>query len=418
MELPKLRDLDDPKFNPFFEEALAYGTADDPYPRFAELRSQGPVVEGDFRVLLGLYPDITYPKDAPRFVTTTYEAATQVLTNPAVFSNKPYSYNLGVAFGRTISAMDPPDHPRYRRIFQKIFLPQNILSWGTDIVDPVVHELMDKFIATGKGDLVQQFTLHYPFGVIYKQLDLPPDQAKIFHKLAIAQTLVSADVVHSAEASAKLGEFFPALIEARRQKPGDDLVTLLSTTEVEGEYLPEDVLVSFLRQLINAGGDTTYRGTSILLTRLLQNPHLLEEIRNDRTLIANAIEEALRIDGPVIQQDRWALTDTEVAGVKIPAGSIVTVMAGAANRDPAMFPDPDTFDIRRANAKRHLGFSTGPHVCIGQHLARIEMTRALNAILDRLPNVRLDPDMPPPQVKGVWMRVPEHIHVRFDPQLN
>jgi cytochrome P450 len=107
--------------------------------------------------------------------------------------------------------------------------------------------------------------------------------------------------------------------------------------------------------------------------------------------------------------------DTEIDGVKIPAGSIVDVMAGSANRDPARFEDPDRFDIRRPNANRHLSFSSGPHLCIGQHLARVEMTRAINAVLDRLHNLRPDPDMPPPQLKGAMMRVPHNLHVVFDP---
>ncbi|MBD8561834.1 cytochrome P450 [Pseudomonas fluorescens] len=418
MELPRLRDFDDANFNPFVEETMAYGDVDDPYPRYAELREKGRVLPGDFRVTMGLYPDITHPTDAPHFLVTGYDESIQVLTNPTVFSNKAYTFNLGAAFGRSVSTMDAPEHTRYRRIFQKIFLPQNIQTWGETIVDPVVSELMEEFIGTGKADLVQQFTLHYPFRVVYRQLALPSNEAKLFHKLAIAQTLISADREHAVEASEKLGEYFPKLIAIRRENPGDDLISLLANTEVDGEYLPEDVLVSFLRQLINAGGDTTYRGTSVLLTRLLENPDQLEEIRQDRSLIPNAIDEALRIDGPVIMQDRWALTDTEVGGVKIPAGSIVHVCAGAANRDPKHFPDPDRFDIRRANAKRHIAFSTGPHVCIGQHLARIEMTRALTTVLDRLPNLRLDPDMPKPRVQGVWMRVPHHIHVRFDPQPN
>jgi cytochrome P450 len=282
-------------------------------------------------------------------------------------------------------------------------------------VDPVVNELMETFIHEGKADLVEQFTLLYPFGVIYRQLALPVDEGKIFHKLAVAQTLISIMRDKGTEASEKLGEYFPELIAQRRANPGDDLVSLLVTTEADGEYLPEDVLVSFFRQLINAAGDTTYRGTSVLLTKLLQNPDQLEKLRNDRSLLPNAIDEALRFDGPVIEQARWAAVDTELGGVRIPAGSIVHVMAGSANRDPAKFDDPDRFDMQRANANRHLAFSGGPHICIGQHLARVEMTRAVNAILDRLKNLRADPHMPPPQLKGAMMRVPHHLHVLFDP---
>ena len=179
----------------------------------------------------------------------------------------------------------------------------------------------------------------------------------------------------------------------RRADPGEDLISLLATTEVEGEYLPEDVLISFLRQLMNAAGDTTYRGTSVLLTALLTEPERLEAVRADRSLIPLAIEEALRWDGPVAVQLRMAKRDLVIDGVNVPAGSLIDVVAGAANRDPALYTDPDRFDMHRPK-RPHFAFARGPHICVGQHLARVEMTRALNAVCDRLHNLRLDPDAP------------------------
>jgi cytochrome P450 len=173
-------------------------------------------------------------------------------------------------------------------------------------------------------------------------------------------------------------------------------------------------LISFLRQLVNAGGDTTYRGTSVLLTGLLSNLDQLQAVRTDRSLVPQAIEEALRWEGPVLIQTRMATRDTELGGVRIPAGAFLDVAAGAANRDPGKFAEPDRFDIFRKSPHRHFAFAFGPHICIGQHLARVEMTRALNAILDRLPNLRLDPQRPRPEIRGIMMRVPKHIHVRFD----
>ncbi len=414
-QIPKLRDFDNAEFNPFMEEHLMFGATDDPYAALARLREDHPVQKGKYRDVFDLAPDITMPQDVDYFMVLGYEEVREALVSPHIFSNKAYMFNLGASFGRSVSTMDGEEHARFRRIFQKIFLPQFVRKWGTAIVDPVVDDLMEAFIHTGRADLIKQFTLHYPFGVIYRQLDLPSEEGKVFHKLAVAQTLISMDRAIGTEASDKLGEYFPKVIAARREQPGDDLVSLLANTEVDGEYLPEDVLVSFFRQLINAAGDTTYRGTSVLLTKLMQDPEQLELLRNDRSLMSNAIEEAIRYDGPVIEQSRIAACDTELAGVKIPKGSIVHLVAGAANRDPRKFENPDKFDITRENASRHFGFSGGPHICIGQHLARVEMTRAVTAILDKLHNLRLDPDMPPPRITGAMMRVPEHLHVRFDP---
>ena len=412
--VPRIRDFDDPAFDPFIADAAMFGDIADPYPAIAQLRRQAAVIKGGYRELLVQPADLT-TGHLQHYCVLGYDEVAQVLNDPARFSNQGYAFNLGITFGRSISTMDAPEHPRYRRIFQKAFLPNIVSQWGDSLVDPVIAQLMDQFSARGGADLVQEFTLHYPFHIIYRQLGLPPADVKTFHKLAIAQTVVSFDHAHGTEASQKLGTYFKALLDERRSKQGgNDLVTLLAHAEVEGERLPEEIVISFLRQLVNAGGDTTYRGTSVLLTGLLSNPDQLEAVRRDRSLIPQAIEEALRWDGPVLVQTRMTTQDVTLGGVHIPAGSVLDVVAGAANRDPAKFPDPDRFDIFRARGARHFAFAGGPHICIGQHLARVEMTRALNAILDRLHNLRLDPDQPPPQIRGCMMRVPEHVHVRFD----
>lgn len=413
--LPRLRDFRDQDYNPFLADSLIYGDNADPYDVIRRMRAQGTVVAGDYRMAMGLHPDVTYPAGAQHFMIVGTDEVTKVLSTPDTFSNHAWSFNLGISFGHTLSVMDAPDHPRYRRVFQKVFLPKAINGWGTEIVDPVVTELMDDFIASGEADLVSQFTMHYPFRVIYRQLALPLDECAVFHKLAIAQTVILVDKAHGMEAADNLGEYFTRLIAERRDSPGDDLISLLVQAEADGERLPDDVLISFLRQLVNAAGDTTFRGTSVLLTKLLENPDQLEAVRNDRSLIGNAIEEALRIEGPVIVVPRWTTTDVELGGVWIPAGSIVHAVGGAVNRDPARFPDPDRFDIRRKNASQHYAFLTGPHVCIGRHLARVEMTRALTAVLDRLHNLRLDPSKPAPRIKGALMRVTDCLNVKFDP---
>jgi cytochrome P450 len=407
-----LEDFDDPAFDPFIADEAMFGSSLDPYPRLAELRRKGPVHALNYRVWMGEPADLT-SADVQHFTVVGYEEVGKVLGDPETFSNKAYLRNLGISFGRSVSTMDAPEHPRFRKIFQKAFLPNVVSKWGESVVDPVIGSLMDRFIGRGTADLVQEFTIHYPFQIVYRQLGLPADEVRTFHRLAIAQTLVGVDIPHGTEASRKLGTYFAALVEERRRQPSNDLVSVLATTEVEGERLPDDVVISFLRQLVNAGGDTTYRATSVLLTGLLSHPDQLQALRENRALIAPAIEEALRWDGPVLIQTRMAARDVELGGVKIPAGSFLDVAAGAANRDPQRFPDPDRFNIFRKPEHRHFAFAYGPHVCIGQHLARVEMTRALNSILDRLPNVRLDPEHPAPQIRGIMMRVPKHIHVRF-----
>ncbi len=414
MTLLKLEDLSDPDFNPFVIEKLSTGHCPDPYPRIHELMQQGSVVTGSYR------DEFTDIKDvqrdgAPQIMVLGYDAVMHVLTHPEIFTNREaFMPSLGQAFGESVSVMDAPDHTRYRKIFQKAFLPQVVSKWGESVVDPVVTRLMDTFIHTGKADLVDQFTHHYPFQVIYAQLELEPEQAPVFHKLAIAQLLSAIGAPQGAEATEKLGVFFGQLLTMRRENPGTDLVSHLATVEADGERLPDIVLISFLRQLMNAGGDTTFRGTSALLLGLLTHTDQLDAVRADRSLIPQAIDEALRWEGPVSSTYRYAICDTEIDGVPIPKGTFINLVLASANRDPRKFANPDSFDIFRERKFRSAAFASGPHLCIGQHLAKVEMTRALNALLDKLPNMRLDPDMPPPQMIGHILRSPEHLWVRFD----
>jgi cytochrome P450 len=411
--IARIQDFDDAAYDPFVSDEAAFGTCDDPYPQLARWREQAAVHAFDYRSAMGLHPDVTMA-GLPSYLVLGYDAVEKIFLDPATYSNKVYERNLGISFGRSVSTMDAPEHPRYRKIFQKAFLPNRVSTWGESLVDPVVASLMDAFADRGHADLVQEFTHHYPFHIIYRQLALPPADVRVFHKLAIAQTVTMFDVAHGTEASRKLGIYFKALLDERRRHPGDDLVSALAQAEVDGEHLPEEILISFLRQLVNAGGDTTYRGTSVLLAGLLANPDQLDAVRQDRSLIPQAIEEALRWDGPVLIATRTPTVDVELAGVTLPAGACLSVAAGSANRDPTRFENPDRFDIFRDRRHRHFAFASGPHVCIGQHLARVEMTCALNAILDRLPNLRLDADMPAPRIQGIMMRVPRHLHVRFD----
>lgn len=410
---PVLRDLDDPDFDPFIGDELAFGTILDPWPKIAELRERAAVHPHAFRSFFDDTPNLALER-FQHFSVFGYDANAELYLQTHDFSNEAHIHALGLAFGRSISTMDPPEHGQYRRIFQKAFLPQIVRTWGDTIVDPVIDELLADIPDGGRADLVQQFTLHYPFRVIYRQLGLPDSDVKTFHKLAITQTAYYYDPAKAVEAGQKLGEYFTPLVLAARHGSGDDLVTLLAQAEVDGEYLPVEIVVSFLRQLINAGGDTTYRGTSALLTGLLSNPDQLAAVSADRDLIPQAIDEALRWEGPVLATKRMAAHDITFHGVDIPEGAIIDLVQGSANRDPARFADPDRFDIFRSRASRALAFGTGPHVCIGQHLARVEMIRALNSVLDRMPGLRLDPDLPAPEIRGHNLRVPQHIHVRYD----
>jgi len=408
---PAIEDLDDPTFDPYLADDEMYGSDENPYADLHALRAQGAVIR--LEASAGT-PTAAMAGDEYQdsFIALSHEAVREVLSDATVFSNSPFRANLGVSFGQTLSVMDPPEHTGYRKILQMAFRPNIVAGWGDGIVAPVIEELVSKFEKRGTAELVEDFCRPYPFNVIYRMLRLPDADIEVFYKLTIALiTFGRMDL--AIEASGKLGQYFAGMLRARRADPGDDVVSVVATAVVDGEYLPDEVAISFLRQLINAGGDTTFRTTTALLCGLLTNPSQLDAVRDNRELVEAAVEEALRWEGPVIGTARAAVRNTVVCGVEIPANSIVSVSYGAANRDPEVFENPDAFDIFRER-HRHFGFAFGAHNCLGQVLARLEMSRALNAILDRLPNVRLDPEYPAPRMLGSIMRTPRELHVLFD----
>jgi len=416
----RIVDFDDATFDPFatVDRMVGFGEVGDPYPQFHALHRTGTVLEGDMRAAFGLQP-FPFWADYPSWIVLGYETVARVLGDAETFSSAIKQRFYKDSFGDSIAGMDAPDHAQYRRLFQKAFLPQTVARWGNELVPRVVGSLIDAFADRGYADLVSEFTALYPFRVVYGQLHLPAEDRAVFHKLAVGTTCI-VDYAHTLEASRKLGDYFTAMLQERRSilergaaSADDDLIGLLAVAEVDGERLPDEIAVSFLRQLMAAAGDTTYRGTGSLLAGLLTHPEQLEAVRRDRALVPPAIEEALRWEPPITFETRRAVRDVIVDGVTIPAGSKIDVVIGSANRDPAKFESPDDFNIGR-RAERHLAFAYGPHVCIGQHLARLEMARALNALLDRLPNLRLDPEKPAPRVLGLNARSPPDIHVLFD----
>jgi cytochrome P450 len=409
----RIEDLSDSSCDPYLADEAVFGDTRNPHRRIAELRAEAPVVAGDYRKEMGLPAAPVRVSDAPSYMVLSHAAVEQVLNNPLVFSNKAFEPTLGAAFGHTVSMMDPPEHTLYRKILQRAFRPAIVQEWGEGIVGPVIEELMSAFEGSRQAELVEQFARPYPFQVIYRMLGLPPDHTAVFYKLTIAQIITYPTMDKALDASAKLGRYFKRLLDQRRATPGTDIVSVIASAEADGSPLPDDVAISFLRQLINAGGDTTFRTSTVLLTGLLTNPDQLDAVRADRSLVAAAVEEALRWDGPVLASSRETTQEVVVDGVPIPAGARLDLMYGAANRDLAVFDDPDRFDIFRPK-HRHFGFAFGAHNCLGQLLARLEMTRALNAVLDQLPNVRLDPDYPVPYLQGAMMRTPKALRVIFD----
>ncbi|HEY6318890.1 MAG TPA: cytochrome P450 [Acidimicrobiia bacterium] len=394
---------------------MGTGTVTDPYPVFAELRAECPVHAGRFEERFGPVEgvDPAFLSEGPQYTPLSFEAVQTVLKDGETFSSSAYADSMGLVMGHSILEMDEPEHHRYRSLIAQAFTRKAMERWEAELVRPIVHGLIDDFVAEGRADLVRELFWPFPVHVIAAMLGLPADELPQFHRKAVELISIGFDIERGLESSQWLYDFFAAVIADRREHPRDDVISVLAEAELDGQRLTDEEIIAFLRLLLPAGAETTYRSSSNLMFGLLGRPEQLAALRDDRSLMPAAIEEGLRWEPPLTGIGRTASRDVELDGVHIPAGAPINVCLGGANRDPSRWDRPDEFDLAR-EPKQHLAFAFGPHMCLGMHLARMETTVAINAVLDRLPNVRLDPSAPAPQITGLTFRAPSSLHVVFD----
>jgi cytochrome P450 len=404
-------------YDPFavFDEATGATTVRDPYPVFAEMRGECPVHRGGLASRFGVedLAEALIPPGAVPYTVVTFDGVQQVLRDGATFSSSGYAASMGLVMGHSILEMDEPEHHRYRALIQQAFTRKAMDRWEADLVRPIVHGLVDGFADRGHADLVRELLFPFPVHVIAGMLGLPAPDLPQFHCRAVELISISANIERGLQASQWLYDFFAAIVAERRRDPREDLISVLAGAELEGQRLTDDEIIAFLRLLLPAGAETTYRSSSNLMFGLLANPDQLAAVRADRSLMPQAIEEGLRWEPPLTGIGRTATRDVDVDGVRIPAGVPVSVCMGGANRDPARWEAPDRFDIFR-EAKQHMSFAFGPHMCLGMHLARMETTVAINAVLDCLANVRLAPGVDDPYIAGLAFRAPHALPVVFD----
>ncbi len=412
--------VDDDAYDPFdaFDRHVGVGTVGNPYPIFAELRRQAPVIEGG---LWKHFFDSAQPieaapyQDVPVYSAMSYDAVTQVLRAPGrPFSSRAYSHSMGVVMGHSILEMDEPEHAKYRTLLEQAFSKKAMDRWQREVISPTIHGAIDRFAGRGSADLVREFTFPYPVHVITGLLGLPEEDLPQFHRWAIELINVGFDPPRGLAASRNLHDYFIDVIDERRKAaPREDLISVLAHSAVDGHRLDNEEICAFLRLLLPAGAETTFRSTGNLLFGLLTNPEQLDAVRKDRSMIALAIEETLRWEPPLTSIVRSVTEDSDVCGVAVPAGAAVMVCVGSANHDESRWDDPEVYNVFRKRFPA-VAFGFGPHVCLGQHLARMEMTVALNTLFDRLPDLRLDPNAEPPQITGLMFRSPVKLPVVFD----
>ncbi len=364
----------------------------DPYPTYHRLRAKDPVYHSP----LGFW------------VLTRYEDVVAVLRDPrlakeAIASVVAARFGVEVPPGMGLSMLDrdPPDHTRLRGLVSKAFTPRVVEALRPHI-QQIVDDLLERVEAAGSMDLIEEFAYPLPVVVICEMLGVPVEDHERFKgwSLEIARSLdlilqpPDSDLARrSAHARHALTDYFRGLIAERRASPRADMLSALIAAEEAGDRLSEQELMATCILLLVAGHETTVNLIGNGTLALLRHPDELRRLRENPALIASAVEELLRYDGPVQRTARIPSAAVAIGGLTIQAGEMVMPFIGAADRDPAHFPDPDRLDIARRD-NRHVAFGLGIHFCLGAPLARLEGQIAINTLAQRLPKLALATDRP------------------------
>ena len=400
-----------------------------PHPFYRRLRQEAPVFRD--------------PKTGVVSVAT-YEHVMEALTKPRIFSNAfgaqlragsaeaqidPEEAEVlkdSVALVDTMLTADPPDHTRYRKLAGSAFTFKKVMAMS-EYVEGVVNELIDAFAEAGECEFKSQFGNLLPMYVICDALGFSREGRADYARWSTAFVLQLSGMadkeqrIWCARQVNEAHQYFLQVCEARRDEPREDIVSDLvhADLELDGEEAPRKLtdgeLCSILQQILVAGNETTAHTLTTGLYYLLSHPEQMERLRADDSLIENFVEESLRMLTPTNNMWRVATEDTELGGVAISKGDMLLLRFGSANRDDDTFAEGDRFDITRDNARKHLAFGGGVHLCLGQQLARKEMATAFRIILKRLQNIRLaDPEQTFMYVPSILLRGVVELKIRFD----
>ena len=364
----------------------------DPYPLYAELRAEEPVRydEATDHWLISRYEDVNALLRDRRFGRTYRHLAGHAEMG------RPDPPEWHAPFWDLIDAgildMEPPNHTRVRRLVSKAFTPRFVEGLRPR-VQAIMDDLVDAIAGAGEFDLLQ-VAEPLPVTVIAEMLGVPETDRQHLRPWSadickMYELNPSVDMQREAvRASNEFSAYLRELARERRREPGDDLISQLASVLDEGERLTEDELVGTCVLLLNAGHEATVNSTLLGWWSLFRNPDRLKELRADRSLLPNAIEELLRFDTPLQMFERWVLEPFEFHGARIPRGAELGLLFGSANRDPSVFDRPDELDLSR-EPNPHLSFGAGIHFCLGAPLGRQELQISFATLMDRFPNLEL-----------------------------
>jgi cytochrome P450 len=390
---------------PVFDVPVDFMTGQ-PYPYWEQARQECPVFrngEGGMSF-----------SDRPSFSVTRWADVEAVLRDGQTFSSSINAEHIGQFMGELILAMDGKEHRAYRNLVAHAFRASQLEKWGDTLILPTIDRLLDAIAPLGRADLVRDITSKYPVQVICGIVGVPLEDAAQFHQWSEQINTGPLNPEVGLAASKAMRDYLAPIVEDRRTNPQGDLISDLVHAEIDGERLTDEKIYGFLRLLLPAGAETTFRVMGNSLTALLVHGGVLDRVRADEELLPAVIEETLRWESSVTQVSRVAATDGEIGGCPVPAGAAVSVLTASANHDEDRYERADEFDIDRP-VQNHMAFGTGQHQCLGMHLARLELRKGLARIIERLPNLRLDPDGDAPVIEGLAFRGPVSLPVLFDP---
>jgi cytochrome P450 len=347
------------------------------------------------------------------WLLTRFADVDNVLRDAETYSSRINADTMGPVMGTVILAMDGDEHRRHRNLVARAFRPSALARWEDELIGPTIHRLIDGIVGRGRSDLVADVTSRFPVQVIAGVLGVPTDDYALFQVWGLEISMGPENYDVSTAASRAMRDYLTPIVEHRKLHPGDDLVSDIVTAEIDGERLDDEHIYGFLRLLLPAGAETTFRALGNCLLALLRRPEVLARVRDDHNLLDAVIEETLRWETSVTMVNRETACPVEVAGVSVPAGASVVCATGSANHDETRYDNAEEWDLDRP-AVAHLAFGTGRHQCLGMHLARMELRVGLAAILDRLPGLHLDPAADPVTVEGLAFRSPPRLPVVFD----
>ncbi len=377
------------------------------------LRARGPVLKGSPRALLGLPEHVgTHTVDREEWTFLSYKACERGFRENMLFSSEIQLESAGLtAVGSTMINMIGREHKAHRAVAQPLFIRPRVMDWWKGRwTDSTVEVLLDRLEGRREADLNLDLCARMPMHVVTRAIGLDAEDEVTFREHLARSTFGRARATPEAVAhsASEVSRAIHELIEARRKDPRDDVISVmlgnpLKLADGTTRNATDAEIFAFAKLLIFAGGGTTWRQLAMGLHLMLSHYEVWEECRSNRAMIEPTIDEFIRLRATATDFPRLTTEDVEVEGVTVPKGARVHLCLGLANHDPAVFENPQVFDIHRKRVA-NLGFGLGPHRCLGMDVAKQEMMSAINGLMDRWPNLRLDPSKPKPVMIGFETR--------------